>query len=71
MMSRQMRVSDAQYKVLSDLMGKTGMKRTELLNNALALLRFLVEQEARGVKAVCENGTEKELYLTLLLGNKE
>lgn len=65
-----MRVSDAQYEVLGDLAKQVGMKRVELLNNAIALVKFLVDQDAETVKAKCKDGSEKELFLTLFFGNK-
>jgi hypothetical protein len=67
--SKQMRVSKAQYELLGKLAGKLGISRVETLNNAIALTQFLVENKAKSVKAILGSGEEKEVFLTMLLGN--
>jgi len=67
--SKQMRVSKTQYETLGSLSKALGMSRVEVLNNAVALTKFLVDSKAVAVKAVQSDGQERELFLTLLLGN--
>jgi len=67
-MSKQMRVSDAQYKMLSQLSETLGVSRVEILSNAISLAKLLVDSKAVAVKIVCRDGEEKELLLTLLAG---
>lgn len=67
--SKQMRVSKTQYETLGSLSKALGMSRVEVLNNAVALTKFLVDSKAVAVKAVQSDGHERELFLTLLLGN--
>jgi len=69
--SKQMRVSKSQYELLGKLAGKLGISRVETLNNAIALTQFLVENKAKSVKAITASGEEKEVFLTMLLGNIE
>ena len=66
--SKQMRVSDAQYKILSKLSEDLGISRVEILSNSIGLINKLVENNATSVKVVCGDGTEKELLITLLMG---
>lgn len=68
--SKQMRVSKAQYDTLGSLSKTLGMSRVEVLNNAVALTKFLVDSKAVSVKAIKPDGDERELFLTLLLGNQ-
>jgi len=67
-MSKQMRVSDAQYKILGQLSEILGVSRVEILSNAISLAKLLVDSKATTVKVVCKDGEEKELLLTLLVG---
>lgn len=69
--SKQMRVSKTQYDVLGHLSDELGISRVEVLNNAVALTKFLVDSKAKAVKAVCPDGSEKELFLTILLGHSK
>jgi hypothetical protein len=69
--SKQMRVSNMQYEVLGQLSGELGISRVELLNNAVALVKFLVDNKAKSVKAICKDDEEKEVFLTMLLGNND
>lgn len=67
-MSKQMRVSDAQHKILGQLSKALGVSRVEILSNAISMAKLLVDNKAVAVKVVCKNGEEKELLLTLLVG---
>lgn len=69
--SKQMRVSKTQYELLERLADKLSLSRIEMLNNAIALVQFLVESKAVSVKAVTGSGEEREVFLTMLLGNLE
>ena len=66
-MSKQMRVSDAQYKILSQLSETLGVSRVEILGNVIGLAKMLVDNKAKMVKITCEDGKERELLLTLLV----
>ena len=61
-----MRVSDAQYKTLSQLSDELGVSRVEILSNAIGLIKKLIDSNATTVKIVCTDGTEKELLITIL-----
>lgn len=67
-MSKQMRISDAQYNILSKLSEELGISRVEILSNAISLAKLLVDSKATAVKIVCRDGVEKELLLSLLVG---
>lgn len=67
-MSKQMRVSDAQYNILSKLSEELGVTRVEILSNSIGLIKMLVDNNATAVKVVCGDGAEKELLVTLLMG---
>lgn len=67
--SKQMRVSKAQYELLGQLADQLDVSRIEMLNNAVALTQFLVDNKAVSVKAVNKRGEEKEIFLTMLLRN--
>lgn len=69
--SKQMRVSKAQYEMLGNLADILGVSRIEILNNAVALTKFLVDNKAASVKAVCSDGSERELFLSILVGNSQ
>lgn len=64
-----MRVSKAQYELLGQLADQLDVSRIEMLNNAVALTQFLVDNKAVSVKAVNKRGEEKEIFLTMLLRN--
>ncbi len=64
--SKQMRVSEAQYKTLSQLSDELGVSRVEILSNAIGLIKKLIDSNATTVKIVCIDGTEKELLITIL-----
>jgi len=66
-MSKQMRVSDAQYSILSQLSDELGVSRVEILSNAIGLIKRLSDTNVTAIKIVCEDGEEKELLLTLNL----
>ena len=66
-MSKQMRVSEAQYKMLGQLSDELGVSRVEILSSVIGLAKVLVDNRATAVKVVCGDGTEKELLLTLLV----
>ena len=64
--SKQMRVSEAQYKILSQLSDELGVSRIEILGNAIGLVKKLVDNNATTVKIVCADGTEKEFIIHYL-----
>ena len=64
-----MRVTDAQYKILSNMSSDLGITRVEILSNVIALAKLLVDNKAKTVKIISKDGTEKEILLTLLMGN--
>lgn len=66
--SKQMRVAKLQYELLGKLAKALGTSRVEVLNNTIALAKFLVDNKATTVKAVCADGSEKEVVLAMLLG---
>jgi len=66
--SKQIRVTAKQYSILSDLSNTLGVSRVEILSNAISLAKVLVDSKATAVKAICKDGKEKELLLTLLVG---
>jgi len=68
---KQMRVSKTQHDVLASLSDRLGISRAEVLNNAVALTKFLIDNKAVAVKAICKDGSEKELFLSILLGTEE
>lgn len=69
--SKQIRVTAKQYGILSDLSDILGVSRVEILSNAIGLAKILVDSKATAVKAICKNGEEKELLLTLLVGQSD
>ncbi|KKM67117.1 hypothetical protein LCGC14_1474350 [marine sediment metagenome] len=66
-MSKQIRVSDAHYKVLSEMSKELKITRVEILGNAIGLIKKLVDNNATSVKMVCGD-QEKEILITLLMG---
>ena len=64
-----MRVSASQYDLVNNLAGQLGVSRAEVMSNALVLIKFLIDNNATAVKASCKDGVEKELMMTLLVGN--
>ena len=66
-MSKQMRVSEAQYKMLGQLSDELGVSRVEILSSVIGLAKVLIDSRATAVEVVCGDGTEKELLLTLLV----
>jgi hypothetical protein len=64
-----MRIAKPQYDMLGDLSKQMNITRVELLNNVISLAKFLVENKAVSVKAVEKDGGEKEVLLSMLLGN--
>ena len=67
-MSVQVRLSNTQYEALTQLAKKFDMKRTDLLNNAIIMLRFLSENSAASIKSVDGVGEEKEFIIPMLIG---
>ena len=67
-MSKQMRISDVQYKMLSQLAESLGISRVEILSNSINLAKSLIDNKAKAVKIVCNDGVEKELLLPMLAG---
>ena len=66
-MSKQMRVSEAQYKILGQLSDTLGVSRVEILSSVIGLAKALIDNKATGIKIVCADGKERELLLTLLV----
>jgi len=66
--SVQVRLSNTQYEALTQLAKKFDMKRTDLLNNAIIMLRFLSENSAASIKSVDGVGEEKEFIIPMLIG---
>ncbi len=66
MSSKQMRVSQEQFDTIKELAKKTGKNRTELLSNAVGLISKIIKYKAISIKLTCEDGTEKELFLSVL-----
>ena len=66
-MSKQIRVSAAHYKVLSEMSKELKITRVEILGNAIGLIKKLVDNNATSVKMVCGD-QEKEILITLLMG---
>ena len=64
--SKQMRISEAQYKMLGQLSEELGVSRVEILGNAIGLIKKLVDNNATTVKIICADGTEKELLIHYL-----
>lgn len=65
-MSKQIRVSDAHYKDLTDMSSKIDIKREDILNNAIGLLKKLVNENTHSLILVTEDGREIELFLSFL-----
>ena len=66
--SKQMRVSEVQYEMLGKISKELKVSRIEVLNNAVNLVKFIIENKARSVKIVGSDGEEKEMYLSMLVG---
>ena len=43
------------------------VSRVEVLNNAVNLVKFVVENKAKSVKVIGQDGKEKEIYLSMLV----
>ena len=67
--SRQMRVSASHYDLVNNLADELGVSRSEIIANAVVLIKFLVDSNATSVRAICKDGTNRELMMTLLVGN--
>lgn len=68
---KQMRVSKVQYEALGKMAKHLGVSRVQILNNAVALTKFVVDNKATAVKVVCSDEEEKEIFLSILLGGEE
>ena len=68
--SKQMRISNTHYDILCKMAKDLGVSRSEVINNAISMMKFLLENKAKSVKAVCSDG-EKELFLSILLGKSQ
>jgi hypothetical protein len=66
--SKQMRVSEVQYEMLGKISKELKVSRIEVLNNAVNLVKFIIENKARSVKIVGSDGQEREMYLSMLVG---
>lgn len=61
-MSKQMRVSDTQFEEIGKLAVDLGVKRTEILNLAVGILKVMRNQRAIGIKIITD---EKEVEMVL------
>ena len=68
--SKQMRVSKAQYETLGKMAKELNVSRVEVLSNMVLLAKFLVDNKATSVKAICGD-IEKEITLSMLVGMKD
>lgn len=69
--SRQIRISRNQYEILNKLSEKLNTSRKEILNNAVSLIQFLVENKSKSAKISIADGTEKEMFLSGLMSLDE
>jgi len=67
---KHMAVSKKIKSIFDDTAHKLGYGRAEVLNNIITLAEFLVDSKAVSVKAVLRSGEEKEVLLSMLIGNK-
>lgn len=66
--SKQIRVTIKQYDILGSLSEELGVSRVEILSNAIGMIKSLIDNNVVLIKAICKDGSEKELLLTLLSG---
>lgn len=69
--SRQIRISSNQYEILRKLSEKLNTSKKEILNNAVSLIQFLVENKSKSAKISIADGTEKEMFLSGLISLDE
>lgn len=66
--SKQIRVTAKQYETLGNISNTVGISKVEILSSAIGIIKLLMDNKAVSIKAVCKDGSEKELLLTLLVG---
>ncbi len=67
--NKQMRMPPTHYELIDQLAAQLGISRSEVLSNAIALIKFLVDNEAISVQALRKDGTTKEIMMAMLIGN--
>jgi hypothetical protein len=67
-MNKQVRVSDRQYRELMKIAETFDINKSEVLNNAIGLLKRIVDERAKDVIILTKNGEEKEIFLAFMSG---